>query len=307
MRLSTIRRGVSNRGIGRNRRRRHGHLRPPTTDPTRAAALSRTPPGDAFVTGNGIAASCRYVLNYDALVVNEEINNDWWFCKSDFLEFFFAAHAPDTPFVLLSHNSDRAIGEEFRSELDRKRLVAWFAQNATLAHPKLKALAIGIANPYWPHGDQEAIRRVQDMHLPKEALFDASFDIATNSRAREYCVARTGLVPGPKRPFVEYLESLASAYFCISPEGNGLDCTRTWEALCVRTVPVVTRSLVTEHHADVPMLVLEDWDEFADVDFSPSLYNEVWREWDPACLHVGRYLTRVEVAAEKLRSAASAH
>lgn len=121
--------------------------RPPLLGPERVARLSAAPPDEGFITGNGIAARCRYVLNYDALRVNQHVDNDWWFCKADFLEYFFAEVAPSEEFVLFSHNSDRAIGRRFRRELRRRRLVAWFAQNPTFEHPKLRALPIGIANP----------------------------------------------------------------------------------------------------------------------------------------------------------------
>ena len=51
------------------------------------------------ITGNGLARRCRYVINYDDLVVNEDVDNDWWFCKSEFVEYFFAEHEPKTPYV----------------------------------------------------------------------------------------------------------------------------------------------------------------------------------------------------------------
>jgi hypothetical protein len=276
-------------------------LRPPATDPARASALGATPQGDAFVTGNGFAARCRNALNYGELTVDECVDNDWWFCKGDFLEYFFATIAPSAPFVLLSHNSDRPIDESFLDELERPELVAWFAQNPVVNHPKLRSLPIGLANPYWPHGDQGALERVQEMRLPKTDLFDASFNVDTNPPVRAYCVEQTGQVPKTRRDFDSYLAGLASAYFCISPAGNGIDCCRLWEALCVGTVPVVTRSLVTEHHGDLPMVVLEDWAEFATIDFSPALYERVWGRWSPAALRIDAYIRRMEHAIRPLR------
>jgi hypothetical protein len=280
--------------------RRFSPPRPPNAGSDRIVALSVTPEDEAFITGNGIAARCRYVVNWDDLRVNELASNDWWFCKSDYLEFFFARHAPKGTFVLFSHNGDRMIGGEFRKELERDSLVAWFAQNPVLEDPKLRALPIGIANPYWPHGDQRVFRATQAEQLPKSALFDVSFNTATNPAVREYCVEQTGLRPAPLRPFDVYLEGVASSYFCISPEGNGIDCQRTWEALYLRTIPVVTRNLVSEHHADLPMLVLDDWSQFRDVDFSPQLYDEIWQDWDPIQIRLDAYFTRIEAAIRRL-------
>src|SRR5207253_326703 len=51
--------------------RRFSPPRPPIAGPDRVAALSATPKDEAFITGNGIAARCRYVVNWDVLRVNE--------------------------------------------------------------------------------------------------------------------------------------------------------------------------------------------------------------------------------------------
>jgi len=282
-------------------RRRLRPPRPPLETPDRVARLSLMPTDETFITGNGFAGRCRYVLNYDVLTVNEHVQNDWWFCKADFLEYFFSGLMPDGEFVLFSHNSDRSIGKEFSRRLERASLVAWFAQNAAFPHPKLRAIPIGIANPRWSHGDQAALKQIQSSTPPKGRLFDASFSVATNPAEREYCLRETGLATDPPRPFAEYLEALASSYFCISPNGNGIDVHRTWEALYLRTVPVVTRSAMTDQHRDLPMIVLADWSEFRSIEFSPELYEQTMADWDPVALRLDRYLERITVAIDVLR------
>ncbi len=267
--------------------------RPPFGPLEQVAALSATPADDSFITGNGIAARCRYVLNFDAFIVNEDVDNDWWFCKTDYLDYFFRALAPSEPFVLFTHNSARAIGRRFRRQLNRDRLVAWFAQNPVIEHPKLRALPLGLANPFWPHGDQRVFKQIAADPPAKSKLFDVTFAVRTNPAVRSYCIEQTGLQPAPRRPYDEYLRGVASAYFCVSPEGMGVDCLRTWEALYLRTVPVVTKSIVAAHHSDMPILVLDDWADFGKIDFSPELYRELWGDWDPAELRLDRYMERV--------------
>lgn len=287
--------------VSRWRGRRHvdadvdwASRRPPYGDPGIVRALSVVPPDEAIITGNGIAARCRHVLNYDVLTTNERGRAGWWFCKSDYLEYFFGEHQPREPYVLFTHNSDRPIDERFRGRLDDERLVAWFAQNPGFDHRKLHALPIGLSNPYWVHGDQTALKEVQAEALAKEFLYDVSFNPATNPRERNRCLRFTRLELAPRLSFPDYLRRLARSYFCVSPEGNGVDCVRTWEALYVRTVPVVTRSLITDHHPDLPMVVLEDWSQFQSIDFSPDLYLRVWRDWDPEGIRLDRYFERIE-------------
>jgi hypothetical protein len=248
------------------------------------------------VSGDGFASLCRYVVEGAPVTVNETGREAWWFCKADYLEHFFAELAPDEPFVLLSHNSDRAVDGLFRREFRRRTLVVWFAQNLEFAHRKVRSLPIGLANAHWPHGDQTELERVRAAAPPKRDLFDVSFAIDTNPVERRYCLDQTGLAPVPRRDYRTYLEGLAAAYFCISPRGNGLDVHRSWEALTVGTVPVVTRSLLTDQHPDVPFLVLDDWSDFHAIDFSPELYREVWGSFDVETLRLASYAARLDAA-----------
>jgi hypothetical protein len=270
-------------------RRRVRPIRPPVSPREYLETLALTPADESFVTGNGIAARCRYVINYDDVTVNEDVDNDWWFCNADFLEYFFASHAPRRDFVLFSHNSDRPIDQGLYRFVRRRRLRAWFAANADLAHPKLHALPLGIANPRWRHGDGAALERVQQAALPKTRLFDASYDVGTARAAREYCRDQTRIPPAPRRDFDEYLRDLASSHFCIAPRGNGIDTHRLWEALYLRTVPVVVRSRVVEENPDLPVVVLDDWAQFGAIEFTPELYEATWGTWDPEVLRLDRW------------------
>ena len=254
----------------------------------------------AFLSGNGLAARCRYVFGDDGLKVNEEVENDWWFCKADFLEYFFRAVAPKDRFVLFSHDSGCIVDRRFARRLRSPKLVAWFAANPGFRHPKLFAFPLGIANPQRPNGDLEALRQASATSLAKERLFDASFDYRTNRLEREHCLVETRVAPERKKPFPGYLRGLRSSYFAISPRGNGVDLHRMWEALYVGTIPVVTRSLVTEQHPDLPLVVLDDWSEFGSVYFSPDLYAEVWGDWDR--LRSGSTTTWSASAPESTRS-----
>jgi hypothetical protein len=102
----------------------------------------------------------------------------------------------------------------------------------------------------------------------------------------------------PPLAFDEYLKRLSSSYFCLSPRGAGIDCHRTWESLYVGTIPVVTRSVLTDQHADFPLVVLDDWSEFRSIDFSPALYESLWKAWDPTALRLDSYVRRVESRLE---------
>jgi hypothetical protein len=49
--------------------------------------------------------------------------------------------------------------------------------------------------------------------------------------------------------------------FEISPRGNGIDCHRTWEALILKTIPIVRTSRIDPIYDGLPVAIVNDWDE----------------------------------------------
>jgi hypothetical protein len=49
--------------------------------------------------------------------------------------------------------------------------------------------------------------------------------------------------------------------FVISPRGAGEDCHRTWEALHIGCIPIVLSSKLNELYHDLPILVVDSWDD----------------------------------------------
>jgi len=192
---------------------------------------------------------------------------------SDFLDYFAARVFPQLqgPLTLVSGNGDGNVGTKFRHILDQPKLRHWFAQNAAIAHPKLTAFPIGIANAQWPHGDTSALARVSAERTAKQRGVYVNFEVHTNPRERAPILAALRDKPfvflgrqkaasqplrgiralfrrtpapeqGPPLAFPQYLTELASFQFCVSPPGNGLDCHRTWEALYLGVIPILSRA-----------------------------------------------------------------
>jgi hypothetical protein len=53
--------------------------------------------------------------------------------------------------------------------------------------------------------------------------------------------------------------------FEVSPQGNGLDCFRTWEALVLGVIPIVKTSHLDPLYEDeaLPVVVVNDWNEIS--------------------------------------------
>merc|ERR1711988_48097 len=52
--------------------------------------------------------------------------------------------------------------------------------------------------------------------------------------------------------------------FVASPQGNGLDCHRTWEALILESIPIVRTSSLDPLFAEFPVAIVKDWSEVTD-------------------------------------------
>jgi len=282
----------------RRRRDRSGW---PWTDRDTAALATRIEEERPIVSSNRLAGRCRYVYRQGGLIVREDIDNDWYFVRTPDVHEFFERAAPEGEFVLFTGHTDLPVDRRHRRYLRRPGLRAWFAMNLMLDHPKAHARPFGLG-PWAQPKDTATILGVQERNLAKRQLFHCQFRVDHNPFERAYCLEQTGLPLGRELPWPEYLEELASSYFCISPNGIGIDCARTWEALLVRTIPVVRRSLVTEHHSDYPIIALDDWAQFRSIDFSPELYERTWKAWDPDELLLDRYLQRIERTLESIEA-----
>ena len=276
-------------------------LRPPVESAELVRRMLVRQKDESFFTGNGLAAQCRYVVNYDVFLTNDEVDNNWWFTNPEFLEYFFRKLEPDEEYVLFTQNSnvDRPIDRHFERKLNDPKLLAWFSPHVDFRHPKLFAIPLGIGNPL--KCDAEALKAARESCPGKSQLFEASYSLRTNPEARTYCMEQTGIEPLPKAPTPQFFERLAAAYFCISPRGNGIDCYRTWQALHLRTIPIVTRSILNEQQPEIPMIVLDDWAEFRSVDFSSALYEETWGDWDLVEISLPRYIDRIRSTVSRLR------
>lgn len=238
-----------------------------------------------YITGNGFASRCGRFYAWNTLHENPTrkhyLQNKFIYCKpEDIVSLFVHLRHTSESFDLLTHNSDLSVDRLRQNYLDDPRLKIWLAQNPAIDHPKLKAIPIGIANRQWPHGDVSVLKNIPRAK-DKTALFHAMYSTDTDMDGeRGRCLRATKIKPSPPAPFADYLRELSRACFSIAPRGRGIDTHRVWEALYMRTTPVVTRSLISRDHADFPMVVLDDWDDFDRGFFSGRLYEDMWSRFE---------------------------
>ena len=74
-------------------------------------------------------------------------------------------------------------------------------------------------------------------------------------------------------PWNEYINDLSSYKFAISPQGNGVDCHRTWECLYLGVIPIVENSISMSFFQELPILFVDNYDIITE-DFLHKKYNE---------------------------------
>ena len=197
-------------------------------------------------------------------------------------ELFFKEAFPEInkPIKLISHNTDYPVDSKFIQYLDDDKLTHWYAQNAVLDHPKLTPAPIGIANKQWSHGNLDNLLSVINANHGKENIVYKNFDIGTNINVRRVIdqITNTNKIFMDRNwPQTEYLTRLSKSMFVISPPGNGIDCHRIWEALYVRTVPIVERSSAFRNFTNLPIMFIDRWEDIT-IDFLktqiPLYYNK---------------------------------
>ena len=231
--------------------------------------MERTITSDSYpyVTGMGFRNRSHMIFDEFQQDSPDVITDDGQiiFIKTDMVPYFFNFVMPKIKnnVVILTHNSALGIDERYINFLNNSKVVCWYAQNANFDHPKLFSIPLGIANLRWPHGDITKIDKVNKMQLQKKHLVYMNFDLQTNVSERTKVFnmfnQKDFVLKGQKKPFLEYLEDLASCKYTLSPPGAGIDCHRIWESIAVGTIPIVQNCHNISFHTKMPILVIDDW------------------------------------------------
>ena len=87
-----------------------------------------------------------------------------------------------------------------------------------------------------------------------------------------------------------YFQELPSYKFVVSPEGNGVDCHRHYEALMAGCIPIIERNpLVEAKYAGCPVLWTDDYSEIT-AEYLERVYKEMLgKTYDFSRLHIDFY------------------
>lgn len=182
----------------------------------------------------------------------------------------YVAARISSPFILISHNSDDGIKIDDLDLLNHPFLVCWFAQNCEFSHEKLNPLPIGLTNCQWGGDKYSHLVEVAKKYQKKHVLY-ANFSVQTHESRQELAevISRVkNITISCNLSYEEYLKELAQHKFCLCPRGNGIDTHRFWESQYVNTIPVIIKSDWTSAYSNLPVLLLDSWQELPSIDFN---------------------------------------
>ena len=254
---------------------------PAKTTPQRCSSIPS-------ISGDSFRALADHVFDETDTVLNSADiqEKDVVFVKTDYLEHFFTQTHPTIAhrYILITHNSDGAAPGLFEPYLDDQKIIVWFGQNPTIQHhAKFIPIPIGIANQCWRHGNTDTFNHVlQQTSLAKKYLLGLNFIPSTCRDVRDWVFAffinKQFCSDLRTTNHYEYLFRMKEAKFILSPRGNGLDCHRTWEALLMGCIPVLQTSELDELVADLPVLIIDDWEkiteQFLEVEYAKITNGE---------------------------------
>jgi len=209
---------------------------------------------------------------------------------SDLLKFFIDNVLPkiNKRFVLLSGDSDLTVPVEsinqnqFLKLINSSYLIIWFTQNTnTQNHNKIIQLPIGLDyhtisnNPYcsWKLPQESSLPKDQEsilINIPKKPFYEriqliyVNFSLSSDKKNdRKLSLQK---IPNHLLKINDKFTprsinwKITTQYtFVLSPFGNGMDCHRTWEALCLGCIPIVRAPNFTKMFEGLPVLIVKDW------------------------------------------------
>jgi hypothetical protein len=213
---------------------------------------------------------------------------------SDLLKFFVNNILPkiNKMFVLVSGDSDLCVPKEilnsqqFNTLLNSPFLIKWFLQNTQVQNNvKMIQLPIGLdyhtisnePNHGWKLPDESHFPGAQEHVLvsikeKSQSFYERIPKIYVNfSKNNDRFGDRENSVKNISTElmvinniFTKRTENwnIMSTYaFVLSPFGNGMDCHRTWEALCLGCIPIVKAPNFRKMFENLPVLIVENWSE----------------------------------------------
>lgn len=214
------------------------------------------------------------------------------FVKTDYLPRFVREDFPklSTPFVLITGSSDWCPSVNFSKEyvtLTESDLVTkWYMTNCLSTHPKVFAYPGGLCHNEISDDVIRSIRKEAVKHESNKILciwrdrdFNVCGDVYITRKHMESFVKQHPDVfdwVDASLDTTEFYRLLSTYKFVLCPVGNGVDpCPKAFEALVLKTVPIMLRTRNTEEvYSKLPAIVVDRFELLIDTHRVYEHYKE---------------------------------
>ena len=251
-----------------------------------------------YVNSIGILKSCN-INNIHTHSGNSHIpptlltgvkENDSVYVCSNAIRNFISTVLPrlSTSIVLVTGDSDDIIVNQsiYQPLLDSPFIIKWFAQNCIIQHPKIVNMPIGTyyhayydgkpSNP-WASTFKSPLEQEADItellktsrpfwERTAKCYSTFHFQLGRGDRADAYRSIPKDLIdyePTQVSRIISHTHQMNYA-FVASPYGGGIDCHRTWEALILGCIPIVTSNDMDPLFNDLPVLIINKWSDITE-------------------------------------------
>jgi hypothetical protein len=223
------------------------------------------------ITDTTFANCADVVIERDGVIKREHTDrmkdgNCVVFCQTDALQKVFDVmrNLGDdcNKYILITHRSDFTI-DESRYNTKHLAVVKWYAANANINRPDLVPIPLGLESPgcqgYSDH--PEVLEKVLREPRKIKNLVYMNFSHTTQPKRQlwvDHFQGKPWVTEKSKTSFEEFIRDCYGHSFVLSPEGNGIDTHRTWEALYMGAIPIVQNSIFVNSFDQLPLVVVDD-------------------------------------------------
>jgi len=248
---------------------------------------------------NQSESACKYISSTGFQLASDVVNtlptSDYSivYCKADLLgkaqDNWPFLDKIDKKYILVIGQSDYSPSEIFGDRYDKyvndSKCIHVFSQNCDIIDHKITHIPIGLDyhtlkgkscgwGPQQTPKQQDAeLQSVKDSSLPfheRKLQCYANFDRGHISQKRHGQGRINSINKIPQEllyfqesalPRLDIWKAQSQYAFVISPHGNGLDCHRTWEALCLGCITIVRESPLDPLYDELPVLIVKEWSD----------------------------------------------
>lgn len=221
------------------------------------------------------------------------------YCKIDYVHMLFEnIKTSQYPHVLITHNGDINITQDLYTNKP-KCIKYWFGQNMCIDECGCIGIPIGMEN--FGVGVSSSYDVIKHTSITsKKDMCYLNVNVYTN---RDVRLPMVDILKN--KPFVLYNQNVSfdiytkengECKYTLSPEGNGVDCIRTWESLYLGNIPIVKSCVALKHFNSLPIIYIEEWENLT-MEFIQS-YDLTHTSID--MLYMGYWVDRIMLAYNKI-------